>query len=198
VSDAEERSGNVRKAFYENRWAGRTGAKPEYKSYSTQAARSRALQSISEGGLPHGWRGNGHPTYHGGGRRQFQHTRVSKYTMMSDWLFDVQSIASGEKNMPNMMSPKLLETFYAVGDAYDAILDATGALRMSIIAGYLSPSNPFFCAANDWRTGTATFSIVPPEGMSCKDVRMNLLFSRDSRIIGFGSDEHVLDITVKV
>lgn len=198
VSDKELNSGHVRRAFYENRYNGKAKTKPDYYSRSTEAARARSLSELEAGALTHGWRGAGHPTYHGGGRRQFQHIRVSRYTMLSDWLLDLQSIASGEKNMPSMLNDELIRVFYAVGDAYDAILDVTGALRMSIIAGYVSPTNPFFDPANDWRSGTATFSLIPPEGMTCKDVRMRLLFQTPPNMVSFGDDDNILDITVKV
>lgn len=195
VSAREIASGLHRKAFYENRWMGEQGEKPSYRQYSTVAAKNRAFSLLRKEGLPHGWRGNGYPTYHGGGRRQFHHVRVSKYTMLSDWLFNLQSVANGIPNMPNMRNRQLLETFYAVGDVYDAILDATGAARMSIIGGYVAPTHPYFTKANDWRTGTATFSVVPPEGMAPEMVIAGLA-TLDLPNVTAAIDGHILDITV--
>lgn len=198
VSAREVENGTPRLAFYENRYEGKARAKPAYRSYSSENARLNALARLRVEGLPQGWRGAGYPTYHGGGRRQFQHFRTSKYTMMSDWLFDLQSISNGAINMPNLRDSNTLEMFYAVGDAYDSLLDLTGAARMSIIAGYVSPSNPYFDPSNDWRDGIARFSVIPPESMTAEDVRTALLFNRDSRIVGFGDDPHVLEITVQL
>lgn len=199
VSAAELERARPRKAFYENRYAGKPRVKPEYYSRSTDAARQRAHEALVQQGLDHGWRGAGYPTYHGGGRRQAQHIRISKYTMLSDWLIDLQSIATGAKNIPNLSDPRLIDTFYAVGDAYDEIIDLCKVPRMSIIAGFVSPSNPYFDRRNDWRTGTATFSLVPPEGMTSKDVTLALCFGFGSRIDHVNEDEdHVIHITVKL
>lgn len=198
VSDREIYKGNIRRAFYENRFAGVAKEKPHYKQMPTESTKVKALNLLQETGLPHGWRGQGWPSHHGGGRRQLQHVRVSKYTMASDWLFNLQSIANGAKNIPNLNDTRLWETFCAVGDAYDSLLDGMQVPRMSIISGFVSPSNPFFDPNNDWRSGKATFSVVPPEGMTPDDVRMHLLFQRDSLITGFGNNKHKLDITVQI
>ena len=196
VSAYEVNSGNPRRAFYENRYSGRARAKPDYRQLKSGMARDRSHMELTDGGLAHGWRGAGHPTYHGGGRRQFQHIRVSKYSMMSDWLMDLQSIANGARNIPNMGHNRLWEMFCAVGDAYDELLELNNVNRMTIVAGYVSHTNPYFDPANDWRTGTAMFSVIPPEGMSAADVRLSLLFGTKSHITGFGSSDHQLDITV--
>lgn len=198
VSAKELATGNIRRAFYENRFMGESKSKPAYFSRSSEQARLRALEGLRSGGLAHGWRGAGYPTYHGGGRRQFQHIRVSKYTMLSDWLINLQSIAEGHQNMPNLGDARLLETFYAVGDAYDAIVEAAKVPRMSIIGGFVSPANPYFCKANDWRTGRATFSLVPPEGVCAQALRVALMFHAIPGVVGCGSDPNVLDITVEL
>lgn len=198
VSAKEVEKGVIRRAFYENRYAGKGKTKPDYRTYSSPAARTRAAEKLALEGLAHGWRGNGHPSYHGGGLRQSQHIRVSKYTMLSDWLLDLQSIAHGAKNIPNLSDARLMETFYAVGDAYDFIVEKMKVPRMSITAGFKSAAHPYFTRANDWRTGKATFTLVPPEGMSCDDVRRTLIFGCDPRITSFGSDPDYLDITVEL
>jgi hypothetical protein len=198
VSAKELANARPRKAFYENRFAGQSKTKPSYFSRSTEAARARSLADLQAGALTHGWRGAGYPTYHGGGRRQAQHIRISKYTMLCDWLIDLQSIATGAKNIPNLSDQRLVDTFYAVGDAYDDIIDLCKVPRMSIIAGYVSPASPYFTRANDWRSGKATFSLVPPEGLTADDVRMEMLFQRNDKITGFGSDPNILDITVEL
>jgi hypothetical protein len=118
--------------------------------------------------------------------------------MLSDWLFDLQSIACGAKNMPSLRDPVVWDTFCAVGDAYDEIVDLAECGRLSIVRGYVSPANPFFDPDNDWRTGTATFSLVPPASMTAEDIRMKLLFGKKSNIIGFGRRPDILDITVRL
>ncbi len=197
VSDDEIRTGKYRRAFYENGYQGKPRAKPLYRQFSSDTQRERRYNELQEFGLNHGWRGAGYPTYHGGGRRQMQHVRVSKYTMISDWLFDLQSIANGAKNIPNFRDQKLWDTFCAVGDAYDEILEIAGVPRMSITAGFVSHTNPYFDPTNDWRSGTARFTLVPPEGMDVKEVQLRLCFGFNSNITGFGSDDK-LEITVKL
>ena len=151
-----------RKAFYENRYVGRK--EPNYRSHATERARATVYAELVEHGLPHGWRGAGHPTHHGGGRRQMHHIRIGAQSMLSDFVFDLQSIANGYKNIPSMRDRKLLDTFYAAADAYEALLRFTGVKRMSVVAGFISASNPAFNPDKDWRTGTAYFTVVLPEG----------------------------------
>lgn len=198
VSAQEVEKGVIRRAFYENRYTGQTKVKPDYRTYSTPSARERAAERLALDGLPHGWRGAGYPTYHGGGLRQYQHIRVSKYTMLSDWLIDLQSIADGVKNIPNLRDTQLMEMFYAVGDAYDFIVESLNVPRMSITSGFKSAAHPYFSPTNDWRSGEATFTLVPPEGMEADDIRLHMLFDRDPRITSFGNDPYYLDITVKL
>lgn len=200
VSARELDEDKPRRAFYENRYTGQAKVKPDYRTMSTDTARHRNYELLRPcpNGLAHGWRGAGYPTYHGGGRRQYQHIRVSKYSMLSDWLFDVQSIANGAKNMPQLRDPDLWAMFCAVGDMYDSILERTKVPRMSIVSGYVHPSNPFFDPANDWRTGTASFKLVPPAYLSADEVRTALLFENSGRLVGFGNDPEILEITVRL
>ncbi len=198
VSANEVFKGKPRKAFYENRYEGLTKQKPIYKQCPTGTSRDSNYAALLENGLPHGWRGADYPTYHGGGRRQMQHVRVSKYTMVSDWLFDLQSIADGEKNIPNFNNQRLWDTFCAVGDAYDELIEIADVARFSIIAGFVSHTNPNFDPDNDWRTGTAKFSLVTPEGVDIEKIRMKLLFGYQSKITGFGDSPFQLDMTVQL
>jgi hypothetical protein len=151
-----------RKAFYENRYQGRKGGKPEYIQLSNQGARDRHFTQLQELGLEHPWEGEGYPTYHGGGRRQYQHMRVSKYTMISDFLLDLQSIANGAPNVPALNQDSVLDSFAAAGMVYDRIIDGCEIRRASIVAGYVSHLNPYFDSSNDWRTDFIQFTIVPP------------------------------------
>lgn len=162
LSAAEVETGRPRKAFYENRYQGKPKAKPEYIQLSTQGARNRHLQQLQEQGLEHPWEGEGYPTYHGGGYRQYQHRRVSRYTMVSDWLFDLQSISNGFKNIPKF-TDEVEDSFAAAGIVYDWLIERTGVKRLSIVKGFVSSTNPGFRKDNDWRTPSIKFSVVPPE-----------------------------------
>lgn len=152
VAAEEVRRGSPRKAFYENRYQGHKGTKPEYTILSTQDARNKHFERLQERGLPFSWRGHGHPTYHGGGYRQLHHIRVSRYTMVSDWLLDLQSIAAGAKNIPDLGNEAVQDSFAAAGMVYDLMLGYFNQPHISIVGGYVSPSNPFFSPSNDWRT----------------------------------------------
>ena len=153
ASAQEVDAGKPRKAFYENRFEGRARAKPEYTSLSTDKARQRHFAKLQTEGLPAHWEGCGFPTYHGGGRKQYHHIRVSNYTMVSDWLIDLQSIAEGDPNPPELDLPEVQDAFAAAGIAYDLIREIAGVPRISITQGYLNPKNRNFTKYNDWRTG---------------------------------------------
>jgi hypothetical protein len=163
VSAAELAQDRPRLMMYENRYSGRPKAKPEWLTYGSENTRRRAHRMLMEQGLPAPWAGSGYPTYHGGGRVQYQHQRVSKYTMLSDWLFDLQSIAKGSKNIPALNLDSVQDAIGAAGLIYDQLIDEMQAKRFSIIAGYVSASNPGFNPNNDWRSGTIAFKLLPPE-----------------------------------
>lgn len=123
-----------RKAFYENRYTGRRGGKPEFiKKSATPAGRAKqkaALDPCME------WEGAGYPTYHGGGIKQFQHYRTSKYSLASDFLYSTHAIREGVPNAPDMR--KFGAMFEAAGEAYDALLKALDVPRLSIVRGFES------------------------------------------------------------
>ncbi len=167
---AEVDIGEPRKAFYENRYMGTPKVKPDYRSYATPAARQKAYKSLLADGLPVDWIGAGYPTHHGGGFEQYQHRRVSRYTMVSDWLLDLKSISNGDRNIPDLGNEDIQDAFAAAGMAYDRILHVTGAKRMSIVAGFVSHNNPNFDPEKDWRSGWVYFSLVPPEGSLDHDI----------------------------
>lgn len=163
VSADEVGSGVPRKMMYENRYQGPRGGKPEFLRYSTQRAKNTALRTLQEQGLEYDWRGAGYPTYHGGGRRQLHHTQVSKYTVVSDWLFDLKSISKGTKNVPLLHKDEIADSFAAAGTVYDAIIDSGLARRLSVVSGYVSHMNPYFDPGNDWRTGSISFTFAAPD-----------------------------------
>jgi len=153
-----------RKAFYENRFLGTPRQKPDYRTYASEATRQRAYSELHRAGLPVPWRGAGYPTYHGGGRRQYQHTRISEYTMLSDWLFDLQSIATGAKMIPALNLESVQDALGAAGMAYDYLIKATGYKRLTILSGYIPHTSPSFNDNNDWRTGRFAFQLMLPDG----------------------------------
>lgn len=175
LSDAEVSQAKPRKAFYENRYEGVRGAKPKYLQYSSPQAKTKAFAELQKTGLAHPWEGRGYPTYHGGGFKQYHHHRVSKYTMVSDWLFDLQSIATGAKNVPALTNAAVMDAFAAAGMVYDAMIDLSDYLRFSIVGGYVSRSNPSFDEANTWAGEDISFVIACPAKATpkafCKLVR---------------------------
>jgi hypothetical protein len=132
---AETEARKHRQAFYENRFTGKQRTKPLFVTMSKDMLRRRE-QRLSPPGV--NWRGAGYPTYHGGGIRQSQHIRTSKYTMLSDWLFNIGSIRHGIKNMP-LVTEESMKQFKYVGAVYDRILDTLETARISIVQGWAGP-----------------------------------------------------------
>lgn len=163
LSASEYVSDSPRKMFYENRFTGVAKTKPEYLQYSTKSAKTRAFRMLQEQGLEFDWVGGGYPSYHGGGFRQLQHTRVSKYTMLSDFLFDLKSISNGAKNTPAMNLESVQDAFAAAGTVFDWMVDTLKVKRLSIVAGYVSHTSPYFDPKNDWREETIAFAVSVPE-----------------------------------
>lgn len=163
LSAREYVQGYVRRMFYENRFNGLAKAKPDYRTYSTSQAKSRAFEDLQERGLLHPWRGAGYPTYHGGGFRQLHHMRVSKYTMVTDWLFDLKSITNGAKNAPALDLDSVQDAFAAAGTVYDWLLDVWNIPRASIVEAYVHHDNPSLTEFNDWRKPEIEFLLATPE-----------------------------------
>jgi hypothetical protein len=168
VAANEIASNQPRHAFYENRYV--PGQKPDYRTYSSASSKQRAAERLRQEGLPHGWRGQGFPSSHGGGRRQFHHIRVSAYSMLSDWLFNLHSVANGAKNIPAVNRQALMDTFYRVGELYDRLVQAQvggrEVMRCSIVSGFVHPAHPAFDPANDWQQQRGWFEVVPPASIT--------------------------------
>lgn len=163
LSSDEISFGRPRKAFYENRYEGRPKAKPAYTQLSNANARSRHFKQLLQHGLEHPWEGAGYPTYHGGGTQQYHHMRVSQYTMVSDWLGHLQSIARGTKNIPALGIPEVEDSFAAAGIVYDEMVRRAGVHRLPIVRGYLSHQNPYSTDDTDWRhPESLEFEVLPP------------------------------------
>lgn len=180
VSAEELRRGEPRGAWYENRYNGVKGGKPRYLKYPSPAARARAYTELCECGHPHNWQGGGYPSYHGGGRRQLHHRRVSRNTMVTDFLFDQQFMQLGVKNIPSMEKAAVAEAFELAGAAYDHILRMTGVPRVSIVSGYTSHLAPGYIVGRDWREGDVVFEIVPPSYMDA-DTFCQEAFKQDTQ-----------------
>lgn len=156
--------GRGRRAFYENQYEGKPSKKPKYVQYSAnEAVRERQRQEHS---LSCGWAGAGYPTYHGGGVLQWHHKRASRYTMISDFLYNPMACSKGVSNIPDRRISR--EIFEQAGECYDEILKSLSIPRMSIVRGFESHRinkqeslswREFFC-----------MDIVPPEYVTPTEV----------------------------
>jgi hypothetical protein len=155
---------NPRKAFYENRYTGKAGAKPLFIKKSSHAAGRR--KQGAEIQLEHDWRGGGYPSYHGGGRRQMQHHSVSRYSVASDFLYSTHAITNGIPNLPTLS--RFGKVFDAAGEMYDALLDKLDVPRLSIVRGFESfRFNDY--PAFSWKEHFA-IDFIPPDYLSASDV----------------------------
>lgn len=188
VSESEVRQGSPRMAWYENRYQGKKGAKPDYRKYPSEATRERALARLEQDGFDVDWEGGGFPSYHGGGRRQMHHIRVSKYTMLTDWLYDREWVEDGVKNIPNMLDPAVKDAFRRVGELYDYLIEMTGFPRFSIVSGYTSPQSPGWLPDHDWRGDVIEFALIPPEYSSAADMRLSMIFGKLPKGVTFRDD----------
>lgn len=151
--------GDPRRALYENRYVG--SRKPQYIPYSnspkTRLAQKAAIQ------LDHDWQGQGYPSYHGGGIKQAQHFRTSKYTLLSDFLMSPTALLEGHANMPSSTGGRGLQRFRRAGAVIDSLLVATDARRLSIVQAFQS-ADWMGDAPSSWQDG-AYLVLVPPVGL---------------------------------
>ena len=198
ISHEEVEREQPRKAMYENRYQGKKGGKPEYIRLPSLAARNRHFTMLQEQGLEHDWRGAGYPTYHGGGFRQYQHQRVSKYTMLSDWLFDLKSITNGAKNVPALNSESVQDAFAGAGLVYDWLIETLEVPRLSIVSGYVSHLNPHFDPDNDWRQDIIKFTVSLPEGVDANEAKKKTNHRQPWTFIETREKEELLEVTFSV
>jgi hypothetical protein len=163
----EVRQYRPRMAIYENRYTGRPKIKPDFRSYNSTRARADFRQELRDPDAlaRYGWRGAGYPTHHGGGMQQYHHRRVSKYTMVSDWIVDLQSIANGMRRIPKLNDPQFLDAIAAAGIVYDAMLDTSGAKRLSLVKGY----------NNDWIGDEISFDFILPQTITLAAFRTSIV-----------------------
>lgn len=162
----EVESGEYRRALYENRYVGER--KPLYVNYSQNKStrltqQAEAIRALEE----HDWRGAGHPTYHGGGIRQAQHIRTSKYTVLSDFLYSTEAVLKGYANMPST-TQRALKYFRKAGRIMDDLYAASNARRVSIIRAFEHPEWRGKAKSN-WTDGVYLV-LQPPESMHPDDL----------------------------
>lgn len=158
----EIEAGEPRRAFYENRYMGKPKVKPGYIRMQDDTAKKRAFTALLKDGLPFDWRGAGYPTYHGGGIKQMHHHRVSKYTMVTDWLYDDICIQQGLRNTVRLIDKRVMAAFRRVGAVYDSLIEQLKVPRLSIVEGYLSPIHDEEGHRHWYHDKPKEFSIVPP------------------------------------
>lgn len=160
-----------RRAFYENRYAGEHGSKPKWVTKpSNPADRLKHGKNLK---LEHDWRGAGYPSYHGGGRRQYHHRRLSKYTFLSDLLYYKHYVGKGTPNQPKKSDKGRLER---AGLLVDTAVEEVHGKRVSIVQGY-----------NHQKWGdTFEIQIVLPVGSDYENVAHAL-----------STKEHVVDIRLE-
>lgn len=135
----EDRNRDYRLAFYENRYVGKT--RPVFIRKSSVHAKRREQIPV----LDHHWEGNGFPTYHGGGRKQFQHWRLTEHFMLSDLMFDKAKLLTGERaygvRSDGDMESRFLEAYLMFAKLLEAIVHETDA-RVSVIQGLKPSTHP--------------------------------------------------------
>lgn len=163
----EIRSGDHRRALYENRYIGER--KPKYISYADTPATRRKQKDDAVKAVvtdpEHDWRGAGYPTYHGGGREQLQHIRTSEFTVMTDFLYSDYAVREGFANIPP--SRRSYPKFKRAGALYDEILKSVAIRRMSIVRAYESPE--WSESVHNWTKGIYLV-FIPPASVHPDDV----------------------------
>lgn len=133
----EVREGLPRMAFYENRWEGVPGARPRNVKYTSRNKRLALLEEMEDAHGAFPWRGSGYPTYHGTKRKQHHHIRTSKYSIMTDWLYDDTCMREGIPNRPKVGG--MLAITNITRKMFDPLIEKLGIDHISKIEGYLSP-----------------------------------------------------------
>lgn len=120
--------------WYENRFEGETGVKPRFITYKGGTHSRNRLPVRS---LELDWRGQGWPSHHGKGVRQYQHIRTSYYSVMSDWLYDRDNVHFGVANRMPMSTTRyevLKQAMHLAGRTYD-VLQTIAPSHVSILEG---------------------------------------------------------------
>jgi len=166
-----ERDKTSRLAMYENRYVGTR--KPKYVRYSdNQDTRTSQLVDAVNALEDHDWRGRGWPSYHGGGLRQFEHYRVSRFTHVIDYLYDKNLVHKGMKNTPPLLNKEKFERWLEIAKMAGSVIDTAthhnGLNRPSITKAY-----NMHVPAQNW-SKRFTLQIVPAEGYHPDDIAHSL------------------------
>lgn len=160
-----------RKAFYENRYEGVRCAKPRFITKSkAPEAREREYQELLQDGLPCDWKGAGYSTYHCGGLRQLHDRRVSKYSILTDFLYNEVAVREGIPNAP-ALTWVVRRVFEAAGALYDTMVSGLAVPRLSIVDGYASPRVRAFTGDSaTWAPDRFQFTVALPAGRTVQNV----------------------------
>lgn len=119
----EENSGNFRQAFYENRYIS-DQKKPKFIKYPTNIDKFESFCDKTRLNKElQGWRGQGYPSYHGGGRKQYEHYRLNDYVLLSDFLYDADRVHSGNSNIPWVFGSNGAGNFEVILSEAASVLD---------------------------------------------------------------------------
>ena len=152
-----------REAFYENRYEGEHGQKPDF--ITKPRGRENRVQQGKDLELEHDWRGQGHPSYHCGGRRGYEHTRLGRYVMLTDILYSPQYVESGFRNRPPTSKDNVFwKCAEDAAHVLDSVMHYLGK-RVSVVRGFESGGG------YDWsKTRKMEIEIVLPTGTNSKEI----------------------------
>lgn len=128
-------AGEPRKAFYENRYEGKPGVKPRHVKLMSATRREAMLDELPD--LDYRWRGGGFPSYHGTKQRQMHHCRVSRYSVLTDWLYDDRNLQAGTVNRPGEAAMRSI--IDVATRVHTALITGLALERVSLTQGYLTP-----------------------------------------------------------
>lgn len=97
-----------KRTFYENRLIP-DSKKPLFVRYSPDS--DKRQRQKEESAMHHAsvdWRGQGWPSYHGGGRKQYEHTHIGNHFSVIDFLYSKHKVHAGEHNRPPVNGDYLL------------------------------------------------------------------------------------------
>lgn len=171
---------HARMATYENRW--RPGLrKPHHIKHSPNS-----LTEMTNDEEP-GWRGKGWPSYHGGGRRQYEHIPTGLMNVLSDFLYDAILVDKGGANRPPIGKRNYDRFIYNVMAAslfYEKLVYELG--RLPIIAAYVNPAARHTQIDRSFDSHWVLDIAVPPESQSIDP----------DRVAGYADDELIKEFKI--
>ena len=164
VATSINKNGN-NNVLYENRYIGhRTPKRITYsknESIREQQKRDHSLpKEVS-------WRGQGYPSYHGGGVRQYEHQYCSRSTTVLDFLYNNKRVRHGVKNnLPvgdTSYRKRVIQNMRLAGNVMDDLHKYVGK-HISIVSAYAE--NGRFRSYSD----SFILDIVPPKSINIQDL----------------------------